>query len=240
MPGPNSAEIIDLLITSGWFGFIFWILGSLTYFKLRPRNTRWRLMTAFNFLTSVWLTVGSGPSILHVWDSAIVLRVFVWMSVPVYLHLHWVFPQPLGRLSARIVWSAYLATAFITIAQLFQLVPQNFYYAGFLLSIVGSMILLVMHAIRQPGSRIELRAFIIVAILSFAPTIVFGVLGNFVSLTSGVMALGVISLPLLPLAYFYAALRRQFGGVELSFNRFFPVTFLPSCFSQFFYPFWFC
>jgi signal transduction histidine kinase len=48
-----------------------------------------------------------------------------------------------------------------------------------------------------------------------------GVLGSFFTFPTGVMELGVISLPLLPLAYFYAALRRQFGGIELSFNQFF-------------------
>jgi signal transduction histidine kinase len=141
--------------------------------------------------------------------------------VPVYLHLHWEFPQPLARLSPRIVWSAYLASAFIVLAQIFQLIPENFYYLGFLLSIVGSIALLAAHAIRQPRSRNELRALIIVAILSFAPTIMIGVLGSFFTFPTGVMELGVISLPLLPLAYFYAALRRQFGGIELSFNRFF-------------------
>jgi signal transduction histidine kinase len=221
MPGPNSGEIIDLAMTSGWFGFVFWLLGALTYFKLQPRNLRWRLMVAFNFLTAIWLTVGSGLSILHIWESGIILRVFVWISVPVYLHLHWEFPQPLARLSPRIVWSAYLASAFIVLAQIFQLIPENFYYLGFLLSIVSSIALLIAHAIRQPRSRNELRALVIVAILSFAPTIMIGVLGSFFTFPAGVMELGVISLPLLPLAYFYAALRRQFGGIELSFNRFF-------------------
>jgi len=126
MPGPNSQEIIDLALTSGWFGFVFWLLGTLTYFKLRPRNDRWRLMVAFNFLTAVWLTVGSGLSILHIWESGIVLRVFVWISVPVYLHLHWEFPQPLGRLSRQFAWGAYLASALIVLAQIFSLFQKIF------------------------------------------------------------------------------------------------------------------
>ncbi len=221
MPGSNLQEVLDLLVTPGWFGFIFWVLGTLTFFKLRPKNDRWRLLLAFNYLTAVWLTVGSGLSILHLWESAFILRIFVWMCVPVYLHLHWVFPKPLGRLSPRIIVGAYLVCAIVVLAEIFQLVPQSLYYLGFLLSILGSVSLLVVHAVRQPDARIELRALINVALLSFLPTIVVSLLGVFITFDTGAKALGVVSLPLLPLAYFYAALRRQFGGVELRFNRLF-------------------
>jgi len=219
IPGPNSGEINDRIWSEGWLGFAFWFLGTLTFLILRPRNVRWRLLVAFNFLTAIWLTIGSGVSFLHLWEGLIVLRVFVWLSVPVYLHLHWVLPKPLGRLSPRIVWSAYLLTGLLAAAELLQLLPSNFYYLCFLLSIAGSLILLVLHAIRQPEERDGLRLLFFIALLSFAPSIVVGLLGMVITLPFAFGALGLLSLPLLPLAYFYAALRRQLGDLELRFNQ---------------------
>ncbi len=219
VPGPRFNEISDRILSEGLLGYAFWFLGTLTFLVIRPRNERWRLLVAFNFLTAIWLTIGGGVSYLHLWGSLIAMRAFVWLSIPVYLHLHWVFPKPLAKLSPRIVWTAYLLAALLAAAELFQLFQTNFYYLGFILSIAGSLLFLLLHAIRQPEERKVLRTLFVSALLSFAPSIVLGLLKNFIELPYPSDGLGLLSLPLLPLAYFYVVARRQLGELELRFNQ---------------------
>ncbi|PKN91233.1 MAG: hypothetical protein CVU44_20175 [Chloroflexi bacterium HGW-Chloroflexi-6] len=219
VPGPSFNEISDRIWSEGLLGYAFWFFGTLTFLVIRPRNERWRLLVAFNFLTAIWLTIGGGVSYLHLWGSLIAMRAFVWLSIPVYLHLHWVFPKPLAKLSPRIIWIVYSLAALLAAAELFQLFQTNFYYLGFILSIVGSLLFLLLHAIRQSEERKLLRTLFLSALLSFAPSIVLGLLKNFIELPYPSDGLGLLSLPLLPLAYFYVVARRQLGGLELRFNQ---------------------
>lgn len=219
VPGPSFNEISDRIWSEGLLGYAFWVLGTLTFLVIRPRNERWKLLVAFNFLTAIWLTIGGGVSYLHLWGSLIALRVFVWLSIPVYLHLHWVFPKPLAELSPRMVWTTYLLAVLLATAELFQLFQTNFYYLGFILSIAGSLLFLLLHAIRQQEERKVLRTLFVSALLSLAPSIVLGLLKNFIELPYPSDGLGLLSLPLLPLAYFYVVARRQLGGLEIRFNQ---------------------
>lgn len=219
LPGPNRGEISNLVWNEGWLAIVFWFLGTATLLNIRPKNDLWALLVAFNYLTAIWLTVGSGLSILHVWGSAVILRVFVWLCVPVYLHLHWVFPKPLGKLHPTLIWVIYLMAVTMSVAQIFQLIPQNFYYLGFVSALAGSFILLLLHIIRQPETRGELRILFLAGFFSFAPSIAIGLLDPIIQLPVGVGGLGLLSLPLLPLGYFYVAKRRQLGEFELRFNQ---------------------
>lgn len=219
LPGFNQGELEEQL-TSEWpLAFVFWLIGTLALLSLRPRDERWWLLSAFNFLTAIWLAAGGGASHYHLWGSAIVLRVAIWICLPIYLHLHWVFPRPLGKLPTGLVWSAYGITAVLVIAQILQLIPANLYYLGFLLAILGSLILLVIHAVRQPDARQDLRLLLIAAAMILAPLIVLSVTGLIYGLSSRLDTLALLSFPLLPISYLYAAYRRQLGGLEIRVNR---------------------
>lgn len=221
--GPTFAEINDLLISEGWLAFVFWGVGTITLLNFRPKDIRWRLMIAFNYLTAIWLVVGSGVSMYHIWESAILLRMAVWLCVPVYLHLHWVFPQPLGELPRPIVWAGYTGAGLLAIAEWFQELPSGLYLFGFLLAVGGSLILLFVHAILQPRARRDLRLLLVVALIAFIPSIALGIVGGILIrpelLPARIGGGAILSLPLLPLAYFYAAYRRQLGTSELRVNR---------------------
>lgn len=225
VPGFNLPEFIDLLISEGWLGFFFWIAGTFAFLALRPRDVRWQLMIAFNYLTAIWLILGSGVSFYHIWESAVFLRVAIWLSIPVYLHLHWVFPSPLGKLPKFVIWLSYIVAGLLAILEWFQLLPRSLYNIGFLLAAGGSFLLLLLHAFLRPESRRDLRLFVIIAFLSFIPAVVIGfVLGFFgerYGLLSAWMRGGgaLLGLPLLPLAYLYAAFRRRLGNLELRMNR---------------------
>ncbi len=216
--GPNRAEVLDLLFNEGWLAFIFWWAGTLALLNLRPKDERWRLMIAFNYLTAIWLVAGSGVSASHTWYSALVLRMVIWLCVPVYLHLHLFFPKPFKIATSPIIRAGYIIAAGLAVAEWLQLLPRNLYLFGFLVAVGGSLLLLVAHAIFQSEAHRDLRLLLTAALLSLLPSITIALIGTFSTLPTSAGA-GTVGLPFLPLAYFYAAYRRQLGNLEIRINR---------------------
>jgi two-component sensor histidine kinase len=222
--GPNLGEIRDLLISEGWLGFFFWIAGTFALLTLRPRDTRWRLFIAFNYLTATFLVIGSGVSFYHIWESAILMRVLVWFCIPVYLHLHWLFPKPLSRLPKTILWLGYLGIGLLAIAQWFDALPNDLFFLGYFLAVLGNVILLIFHAVKQPETRRDLGVLLLILVIAFLPSVVIGIVGGFVTEELApwqpwVGGSALLSLPLFPVAYVYAVHRRRLGNLELRVNN---------------------
>ena len=217
IPGHNAPEAWQRLNSEWLLAWAFWAAGAFTSLHLRPRDERQRLLSAFNFTTAVWLMAGA-VSRWHLWGSPLVLRSAVWLSLPLYLHLHWVFPQPLGRLPRAGVWAAYLAALGIAALEWLQIPPRNAYVGGFVATVVGSFALLIVHARRQPRQRRDVRLLWAIAGLALLFPIVVVVIelfGPTVPLAGGVF----LVFPALPVAYLYTAYRRQMGANELRANR---------------------
>ena len=222
-PQWNRAEFLDQLNSEWWFAYIFWVAGMLTILLVRPKDDSWTLMSLFNFLTAIWLIAGSGLSAYHIWYSAIVLRAAIWLCLPVYLHLHWVFPRPLGRLPRWLVWIVYGVGILLAIAQVFQLLPTELYRLAFLVALGGSLVLVLVHLWRQPSIRRDFRLLLVSLILAIAPPLIWIIIDNIFGIPPFWGGLGVISLPLLSFAYLYTAFRRRLGNLELRVNRFFTI-----------------
>jgi len=221
-PGPNRGEIADLLINEGWLAYVFWLCGTLALFSLRPRDERWRLMIAFNYLTAIWLTVGSGVSLYHIWGSPLILRMSIWFCIPVYLRFHWLFPRKLTAIPTFITLTCFTIPAILSILEWFQILPVNLYLYGFLIAVAGSLLFFIAHFIFQPDVRNDLRLIMFVTALAFLPAILIGVIAAFISIP-GAAGVGLVGLPILPIAYLYGVYRRQLGGLEVRVNRFFSI-----------------
>lgn len=217
IPGPQPTEILTRLGTVWWLAYIFWGCGMVTQLFLHPRDLRWRLLIAFNFLTSIWLLAGTF-SLWHVWESAILLRAAIWLCMPVYFHLHWVFPRPLGRLPKGLLWALYLGGAGLAVLQWFELLPPPVYFLGFLLALLASVALLAAHYWKQPQERQGLRLLLAGVGLSILPSIVLA-LANLAGKVGPVEQLALLSLPVIPMIYLYIAYRLELGGLELRANR---------------------
>lgn len=214
-------EFWDHLTSEWWLSLMFWLAGIFTVLLVRPKDDSWALMSLFNFLNATWLMAGSGLSAYHMWYSALVLRVVVWLCLPVYLHLHWVFPRPLGRLPGWLLWAVYGLGVLLAIAQVFQLLHAELYILGFVLALAGSLILLCLHLWRQPMVRRDFRLLLFALILAVVPPLVWVILDTIYDIPSSYGSLGILSLPLLSFAYLYTAFRRRLGTLELRVNRFF-------------------
>ncbi|MCL4562578.1 MAG: hypothetical protein M1281_18445 [Chloroflexi bacterium] len=217
MPALSSGEVRNRIINYWLLGYIFWGFGTATLLFLRPKDTRWRLLIAFNYLTAIWLVIGNS-SPWGSWNSAILFRMIVWISLPVYLHLHWVFPVPLGRLPTRLTQSGYALGAALAVIQWFEWIPNNLFYMGFAFTAVGLIVLMAAHFIRQPGERRTMALLFAAAVLIMLPLAVLS-MSQFWTIPWILGSYAIAAFPALPGIYFYVVYRRQLGGLELRANR---------------------
>jgi signal transduction histidine kinase len=217
IPGVNSQELLARIVNLWFMAYLFWLAGTAALLFLRPKETRWRLFIAFFYLTAAWLITGN-ISRWRVWESAVLFRSLIWLSVPVYLHFHWTFPRPFGKIPRPLLVGGYLLAAILALAEWFHLLPLSAYGLGFLPAVAGSAILLLLHFFLQPVHRREAGLMGLAILLSFVPLsgISIALLIDEIPTYGG---LGLLGLPALPLIYFYVVSWRQLGGLELRANR---------------------
>ncbi len=215
IPGFNQLEFNIRFFNIWWLAYIFWVVGFAAQLLLRPKNsTLRRLFIAAFYLMGLWLIFGS-ISAWHLLEGSILMHVAAWLLLPVYLHLHWVFPKPLRLPQKWLGYFFYAVCLLLAIAELFQIPPRGFYALGFLLAMAGSAVLLGVHFFRQPDQRRDLALVLTATLLVVIPLISFSIS----DIASKIAPLAFLALPLMPLAYFYTIYRRQLGGMELRANR---------------------
>lgn len=213
-PGFNQQEFNWRFFNIWWLGYIYWLFGTVTLLFMRPRDTIRSLLIAANYLTGLLLIFGC-MSAWHLWESSILLHAVTWLVMAVYLHLHWIFPHPLYKLPKWVVQLFYAFTVLLVIAEFVQVLPKGAYAFAFLFALVGSAGQQVLHFIKRPEQRREVRFLAISVGLVIAPFIGLLVSGT----SSRISYLTFLSLPFMPLSYFYVIYRRQMGGQELRANR---------------------
>ena len=218
-PDPTRTEVIERLTSGWWLAYVFWLSGTISVLFLRPRGRLRGLLIGFFFLTALWLAAGSGPSHWQVWESAILLRVAIWLSVPIYLHLHWEFPRPLGHLPEAVTWSGYLAGIGLAVAQWFQWLPRGAYAYAFLLAILGSLVLLVAHTVLRPEHRRDIRSVGVMTVVALLPTLSLAALQILTPFPPVAATGAILALPAIPAAYLFSAFRQGTGELELRVNR---------------------
>jgi signal transduction histidine kinase len=214
---PTQGEITNRVVDLWWVPFVFWLVGTFTFLFARPKDTTWRLLIVFNYITALWLSAG-GLSTHHFGDWSIWLRIFIWLSIPVYLHLHFVFPEPLWRMP-KMVWFLFYGLAItVAIVQWFDVFHRDLYFFGFLFAIIGSLFLLIIHFVVHRNDRVTIGFLLRIMLLALVPAIVlviYALLTGFATLAGG----STLFLPLLPIAYSYSIYRHRLGGMELRVNR---------------------
>ena len=221
--GPTREQVTVRLSEHWWLSYIFWIAGMATLLTIRPRDIRWRLLIALNFLTAIWLAAGSGISRWHIWGSTVVLYSTVFLSLPVYLQFHWVFPRPLLELP-RLFWrTLYTGAVFLVILGWLNLLPYSIFTTVLILLPAGSIILLVLHALLQEASRRLIFLLATGIALVLIPPVLFGFLDIY---TPNLWASTYMALPAFPAAYFFAIYRLQYKQLENRAKRVFVLYLL--------------
>lgn len=217
VPGFNSPEFADRLINTWALSYIFWIAGTATLLLVRPRDLRWSLLVALNYVTAIWFMAGS-VSNSGLLESPFVLRAGVWMSLPIYLHLHYNFPRPMGKPRLPLWMFLYLAAAGFAVAQWLEWVPYSTYYVALLGAVLGSLLLLTYRYATRAQERREIGLLFFAVTVALLPTLVVAFAVTQVNSSLSISGT-LLSLVALPGAYFYVVYRRQLGGLEFRANR---------------------
>ena len=217
-----TSEALLERITNLWpVAYLFWIVGVATHVLVRPRDTLWKLLITFNFITAVWFITG-GTAKFHYFLTPFAFRASLWLSIPIYLHLHWNFPKPLFPLPWRFWHFAYPFFILIAVSQFIFLWAGSAHFFVFAITLVFSILFVVLHYILRPrerrGSRILLWAILSssISVLAAISSAVFNISS---SVITGILAGALFALPIMPFAYFYAIFRHRLGGLELRANR---------------------
>ena len=218
IPGFNLAEFYGRFFNVWGLAYIFWLFGFTAQLFVRPKDARWKLFIASNYLTALWVIFGA-LSARHLWGSPIFLRVTTWMLLPIYLHLHWLFPKPLTTTSKPVIVILYLVSLLFVLGELVQIFPRTLYAFGLLFTLVGIVILQIAHFIRRREQRRDVGFVTLAVLLAILPSIALSISGA-TGVIPQIAALGLLTLPFMPLAYLFIIYRNQLGGLEMRANRF--------------------
>lgn len=217
MPAQGKAELWARVVDVWLLGPIFWLFGLLAIFILRPRNDRWLLLSVFLSLEALWLVSGSTSS-ARIWGVSVLMRVLSWLIMGVSLHLHWLFPHSLGRLSRSMVIVWYISCVALAVSELIGIMPAWGFYGAVLLSLIGAFGLLITQGVKHPSARVEvnLLALVIAIILlnNIMIPIISAIFGIYHEINMGMLLLG-----LLPAVYFYLVYRHQPEGLQFLANQ---------------------
>ena len=216
--GRNHDSVISRILTAPWPAYIFWVFGLLAIVAVGPTDTRWILTSLINNMFALWIAVGF-VSWTHVYYSSIILHASSWLLAAMLIHFHTYFPRPFDGLNRIWLWICIYSIAILgAIGEIFQLMPEGVFYAVSYLGLVGSSLLLVLHAWRQKESRREVLLLAGVIVLMVLSIIGFQVIRAFSGL-EWIGSGGVLLLPLFPGFYFLIALRQEVGGMAAIANR---------------------
>lgn len=218
LPGFNHREFTSRLFNSWFLAYIFWGTGFAAQLSIRPRNLRRGLFISANYLIALLLVSGDLSS-SHLWESSTVLHVISWLMMPIFLHLHWIFPRPIRNIPNLFWVILYGIAVLLAAGEFFHVFERSFYALGFVVAILGSILLLLIHLVGQKSERPTVWLLLLSILISFSFSIVVAIaLALGFGLNPGWFT--AISMPFMPLAYFYLIYRRQLGGMETRVNRF--------------------
>jgi two-component system, cell cycle sensor histidine kinase and response regulator CckA len=219
------------------FPVIFWLTGTVTVIFLRPRDERWVVLVLFCYVTALWFASGIASPV-RLGGAAIVFHLFVWLFLPLSVHLHLILPNPLGggRKRIAVLISLYaLATALIVLDSFFLL--SWIQYAYILSTLAGIALSLGLLSLRlflgaDPAVKVAVRIMVFGVVLGLGPVLLFhGVFPLIVHYTgwssfeyvrefyNWMLSILAISTPILPMSYIYAIYKHHLGTLEFRANR---------------------
>ncbi|MCI0552507.1 MAG: hypothetical protein L0287_16275, partial [Anaerolineae bacterium] len=66
-PGFTWDEFVTHFVNTWWLAYAFWAIGTWTQLSMRPKDTRWRLFVAMNYLMAMFLMFGTVSTFQIMW-----------------------------------------------------------------------------------------------------------------------------------------------------------------------------
>jgi signal transduction histidine kinase len=210
MPRPTRQDFFEKLNSQWFLPYIFWLSGAASLYFVRPKDDLRKVLALFSFLTAGWISAGILSS-YRLLGSPLMMRSLIWLWMPVTLHLHWLFPVPLTKFPKGLFLPIYAVGLTLAVAEWVAPVPSNLYYAGFLIALTGSLVLLIAHSIRQRSERAGLTKLLFAFGLTLIPLVSTAILGLF-NVSPWFNGAAILGISAFPGFYFYSIFQRQMTG----------------------------
>ncbi len=197
-PKPFQGEQPLLQIVSGdWIlPYPFFAAGIIAILFIRPRTATRLLLILFLYAFALWISAGLISSTGY-WAAATVMRVFIWLSLPVAFQLHWRFPIPFKFSKKWINISAY--SVFLLFAAIEIIMPNisNLYLIPFLITLISSFTMLIIKYIRFKEHRKISKSLLFAYLLAILPLVLMAIsmLIGSISLKGNIALLGLTAIP---------------------------------------------
>lgn len=210
------------------FPWMFWLAGTTAVLFLRPRNQRWLVLVAFNYLTVIWSATGM-ISALRWGYSAVIFRAAIWPFLAVMIHLHLIVPEvSLPRLTRFLVWPMYTFAFAMVVVDYYLILPRAVLGLALMVTIGISLALLTARAFQKVSLQHQVanRLLLFGVFVGLLPVMFLTVLvsklpenrpAEVYSVLVGMLFLFI--LPAWPFSYLYALYRSGLSNVEFRANR---------------------
>ena len=196
-------------------GFAFWLIGTICYLVIRPKNTEWKVLVAVCYLTAIWLSAGS-LSIYKLYYSGMVFRVSFWLSIPFYFLIHWLIGAQNVKLSKKFLFGLFTPFVVLSILQIFKLIDQSAYSFGLIIAIVSSLGILIYKFIKFKKIRSDILFIVFIWAIILVPQIFISAILKVENFPT--FGLSLLLLPLLPLSYINIIFKRESGKLRFRKN----------------------
>jgi two-component system cell cycle sensor histidine kinase/response regulator CckA len=232
---PSSLGLLRSEMLAVLFPLVFWLMGTVVVIFLRPRDERWLVLALFGYVTALWFSAGLA-SYRHVDGSAVVFHVFIWLSLPLLIHLHTILPSPLFS-RGRYAFLASLYAVSLLLAALDGLhLLEGLRYANYFWFSAGVVLSLGVLLARlwlpvEPAVKVANRIMLFGVILGFGPLFPLYIMLPLVTshlvqsnrdiqlFYNWATAICLLSIPILPASYIYAIYKHYLGALEFRANR---------------------
>lgn len=217
IPQKTFNEFFFRIFDFWWLGLIFWLAGLITRIYIWPREENSILMVVFFCLTAIWISAGSA-SISRELASPQILRLAIWLSLPVGLHLHWRFPRPLFHIPKFIIILIYTICGLLGIIQIAtSLINSSLHFYCLIVEIGTIFLILAYRFITQPVQRHLLREIFFSGLLTVILISILAIVQVITNSTAGGITL-LVGLIFFPIGYFYSIHKYQIGHLGFRAN----------------------
>ena len=214
--GISFEEFFARFVNLWWVGMAFFFFGSLSVLLVRPKDHKQTLLIVLCYLTAIWIVAGTVSRSRELFSPQI-MRSAMWLSLPVYIHFHWIFPKalPVKKWAKAIGLALYGAAILGVVDAWFMVLPGIHYSVSLVIAFLVSALILVYRLLIREDERFEIRILALATMVAFMPILVISTLSNLSLAIFG----GITTMLALPGAYFYVIYRNQLGDLELRINR---------------------
>ena len=220
---PQSKQELSTIVFSDWILPIpFFTAGLITILFVRPRTKTRLLLILFFYSYAIWISSGtiSNTGYFH---SPMIMRLFIWLSVPISFQLHWNFPRPFPPMKKWFNILGYGFFGICVILELLNALPLNTYFTAFFFSIISSLTILIFKYFRLKDIRKIMRLLMLAYLLALAPLLLMVILSAF-NVAPPKANIALLGLTGLPGFYFFSAyqihLNRKVRNINLAMRYF--------------------